>query len=67
MDRSLIIVGVGIAGLSAGCCGQMNGYRTAIYELHDKPGGLLTSWQRKGYRFDGLTAGVAGTTPYRVC
>jgi len=53
MAKSIIIIGAGLAGLSAGCYGQMNGYRTHIFELHDKPGGLCTSWKRKGYTFDG--------------
>ena len=52
MGKSIIIIGAGIAGLSAGCYGQMNGYRTSIFEMHDKPGGLCTSWQRKKYTFD---------------
>src|SRR3989304_2375133 len=51
--QSIIIIGAGIAGLSAGCYGQMNGYKTRIFELHDKPGGLCTAWKRKGYTFDG--------------
>jgi thioredoxin reductase len=34
-DRSIIIIGAGIAGLAAGCYGQMNGYHTEIFELHD--------------------------------
>ena len=46
--ESIIIIGAGIAGLSAGCYGRMNGYRTQIFELHDKPGGLCTSWKRSG-------------------
>ncbi len=44
-DNSLIIIGAGIAGLAARCYGQMNGYQTAIYEMHTKPmmiGGLST-------------------------
>ncbi len=49
MDRSIIIIGGGIAGLSAGCYGQMNGYRTRIFEMDTKPGGLCTAWRRKGY------------------
>lgn len=49
----IIIIGAGVAGLSAGCYAQMNGYRTRIFELHDQPGGLCTTWERKGYRFDG--------------
>jgi phytoene dehydrogenase-like protein len=53
MDNTLIIIGAGIAGLSAGCYAQMNGYRSQIFEMHNLPGGLCTAWQRKGYLFDG--------------
>ena len=28
MTKSIIVIGAGIAGLSTGCCGQMNGYLT---------------------------------------
>ena len=52
-EKSIIIIGAGIAGLAAGCYGQMNGYDTQIFELHDRPGGLCTAWERKGYTFDG--------------
>lgn len=53
MAESLIIIGAGIAGLAAGCYAQMNGYSSKIFELHDIPGGLCTSWERKGYIIDG--------------
>jgi phytoene dehydrogenase-like protein len=49
----IIIIGAGIAGLSAGCYAQMNGYKTMVFELHTIPGGLCTAWNRKGYVFDG--------------
>jgi phytoene dehydrogenase-like protein len=62
VTTSIIIIGAGIAGLSAGCYGQMNGYRTRIFELHDKPGGLCTAWKRKGYTFDGCIEWLTGTT-----
>lgn len=39
MDNSVIIIGAGFGGLSAGCYGQMNGYRSSIFEMNDKPGG----------------------------
>jgi phytoene dehydrogenase-like protein len=52
-QKSIIIIGAGIAGLSAGCYAQMNGYNTQIFEMHNIPGGLCTSWKRKGYTFDG--------------
>ncbi|MBU3954810.1 MAG: NAD(P)-binding protein, partial [Proteobacteria bacterium] len=51
--RSIIIIGAGIAGLSAGCYAQMNGYQSTIFELHGLPGGLCTTWERKGYTYDG--------------
>jgi phytoene dehydrogenase-like protein len=59
---SMIIIGAGIAGLSAGCYGQMNGYRTQIFEMHNLPGGLCTSWKRKGYTFDGCIHHLAGAS-----
>jgi phytoene dehydrogenase-like protein len=52
-NQSIIIIGAGVAGLSAGCYAQMNGYQTQIFELHNLPGGLCTAWERKGYVFDG--------------
>ena len=39
----------------------MNGYRAQIFELHSKPGGLCTSWRRKGYTFDGCIHWLIGT------
>ena len=53
MEKSILIIGAGIAGLAAGCYAQMNGYKSQIFELHTLPGGLCTSWVRKGYTFDG--------------
>jgi len=52
-EKTIIIIGAGIAGLSAGCYAQMNGYRSKIFELHDLPGGLCTSWERNDFLFDG--------------
>jgi phytoene dehydrogenase-like protein len=52
MERSVVIVGAGIAGLSTGCYARMNGYKTTIFEMHSIPGGLCTAWKRKGYTFD---------------
>lgn len=53
MEKTVIIIGAGVAGLSAGIYAQLNGYRSRIFELHDLPGGLCTAWQRKDYIFDG--------------
>ncbi len=59
--KNIIIIGAGIAGLSAGCYAQMNDYKTRIFEMHDKPGGLCTSWKRKGYTFDGCIEWLLGS------
>jgi phytoene dehydrogenase-like protein len=52
-EKSIIIIGAGVAGLAAGCYARMNGYRATIFELHELPGGLCTAWERRGYIFDG--------------
>lgn len=52
-SKSIIIIGAGVAGLSAGCYARMNGFDTKIFEMHDLPGGLCTTWKRKEYHFDG--------------
>ncbi|MGA1977690.1 MAG: NAD(P)/FAD-dependent oxidoreductase [Bacteroidales bacterium] len=62
-DNSIIIIGAGFAGLSAGIYAQMNGYKTRIFELHDKPGGLCTSWKRNGFTIDGCIHWLVGSSP----
>jgi phytoene dehydrogenase-like protein len=51
-ERSVVIVGGGIAGLAVGCYARMNGCRATILEMHKIPGGLCTAWKREGYTFD---------------
>jgi phytoene dehydrogenase-like protein len=51
-EKSIVIVGAGMAGLSTGCYARMNGYKATILEMHNIPGGLCTAWTRKGYTFD---------------
>ena len=66
----MIIIGAGMAGLSAGCYAQTNGCRSRIFEMHDKPGGLCTAWQRKGYTVDACLHWLVSTAPvsglYRI-
>jgi phytoene dehydrogenase-like protein len=61
-DKSMIIIGAGLAGLATGCYGQMNGYKTRIFERQDKPGGVCVSWKRKGYTFDYAIHNLFGIT-----
>ena len=60
-EKSIIVIGGGLTGLSAGCYGQMNGYRTSIFEMHSIAGGVCTAWKRKGYTIDGAVNWVVGT------
>ena len=63
MGKSIIIIGGGLTGLSAGCYGRMNGYGTTIFEMHSIAGGVATAWTRKGYTIDGAMNWLMGTKP----
>lgn len=63
MGKKISIIGAGIAGLSAGCYLQMNGYETEIFELHSLPGGLCTGWNRRDYYFDTCIHWLVGSHP----
>jgi phytoene dehydrogenase-like protein len=63
MPKKVNIIGGGIAGLTAGCYLQMNGYDSEIFELHSLPGGLCTSWQRGEYTVDGCLHWLVGSSP----
>ncbi len=62
-QKTILIIGGGIAGLAAGCYAQMNGFRSHIFERHFLPGGLCTAWTRKGYTFDGCIHYLFGSAP----
>jgi phytoene dehydrogenase-like protein len=63
MAKTVLIIGAGMAGLCTGCYLQMNGYRTRLLEMHDKPGGLCTAWQRQGYTIDYCLHWLVGSAP----
>ncbi len=52
-----------MGGLSAGIYGQLNGYRTDIFEMNALPGGQCTAWKRKGYTFDACIHHLFGCAP----
>jgi phytoene dehydrogenase-like protein len=62
-NKSIIIIGAGFAGLAAGIYARLNGYKTQIFEMHNQPGGLCTSWNRNGYTFDGCIHWLVGSSP----
>ncbi|MBN1524909.1 MAG: NAD(P)/FAD-dependent oxidoreductase [Spirochaetales bacterium] len=59
--KKMVIVGAGISGLSTGCYAQLNGYSSAVYEMHSQPGGVCTSWKRGNYLFDHCLHWVLGS------
>jgi phytoene dehydrogenase-like protein len=61
MAKKVLVVGAGIAGLSAASYLQRNGFDTEIFESHDKPGGLCAAWTRGGYTFDGCIHWLMGS------
>lgn len=63
MSPSVLIIGGGMAGLTAGCFAKMNGFQAEIFEMHSIPGGLCTAWNRKGYTFDLCVHLLIGTKP----
>lgn len=60
---TVIIIGAGIAGLSAGVYAQRSGFKSRIYEMHTLPGGLMTAWKRKGFTIDGCIHWLVGSKP----
>lgn len=61
--KKVIIVGAGIAGLSAGIYARQSGFDVTIFESHTIPGGASTSWRRKGYLFEGGMHWLTGSSP----
>jgi phytoene dehydrogenase-like protein len=63
--KKIVIIGAGIAGLSAGIYARRNGFETTIYESHFLPGGMCTAWKRNGFTFEGCMhyVGLVGSTP----
>jgi phytoene dehydrogenase-like protein len=62
-NKSLIIIGAGLAGLAAGVYAQRNGYRSHILEHHGQPGGVAAWWRRGVYHVDGGIHFLMGHRP----
>lgn len=59
--EKIVIIGGGIAGLSAGIYARLAGFETEIYEKNALPGGECTGWNRKGYHIDNCIHWLTGT------
>jgi phytoene dehydrogenase-like protein len=63
MPKRVLVIGAGIAGLSAASYLQRNGFDTEVLEMHTQPGGLCTAWKRGGFTFDGCIHWLMGSGP----
>jgi phytoene dehydrogenase-like protein len=59
--KKVIIIGAGIAGLSAASYLQRSGFETELFEAHSLPGGVCTAWKRGNYTFDYCVHWLMGT------
>jgi len=60
MSKKVIIVGAGIAGLTAAVYTKRSGFDVTLNEQHSIVGGMCTSWKRKGYLFESAVHWRAG-------
>lgn len=66
-EKSIIIIGAGLAGLATGCYARMNGYRATILEHDSEPGGVAKAWQHGDYLIDGGIHYLMGHRPGTAC
>ncbi len=60
---NILIIGGGVAGLSAGIYAQRAGHHATVCERHRVAGGNLTGWQRGEYHIDNCIHWLTGTNP----
>ena len=63
MRRRGVIVGGGVAGLSAAAYALECGYEAMVLEKADTAGGLAMSWQRDAYTFETCLHWFVGSKP----
>ncbi|HZJ54917.1 MAG TPA: NAD(P)/FAD-dependent oxidoreductase [Myxococcaceae bacterium] len=61
-ERHVVIVGGGLAGLSAGCYARAAGFHTTVVEHNIALGGVCTAWPRGPYIVDGCIHWLTGGT-----
>lgn len=59
--KKIVIIGGGIAGLSAGIYGRLAGFDVDIYEKNPAAGGQCMGWNRKGCHIDNCIHWLTGT------
>lgn len=59
--EQVIIIGGGVAGMTAGIALLEQGYRVTVLERQKEPGGNLTAWEREGHTVDNCLHWLNGT------
>ena len=62
MSKEVVVIGAGVAGLSAAFYARRAGYEVTVFEQGNCPGGVSTSWIRRGYTFDGGIHWLVGSS-----
>ncbi|MBB5396011.1 NAD(P)/FAD-dependent oxidoreductase [Mucilaginibacter sp. AK015] len=52
INKQVIVIGAGFAGLASACVLAKAGYRVTILENNDQPGGRARVWEKDGFKFD---------------
>lgn len=63
VSKTILIIGAGLSGLSAGIFAQANGYSTTILEQHSGAGGLAAWWRRGDFLIDDGVHFLVGHRP----
>lgn len=61
--KKIVVIGGGIAGLSAAVYGLRCGYAVELLEMNSQAGGLAMSWERGGYTFETCLHWLVGSRP----
>jgi phytoene dehydrogenase-like protein len=61
MEKKVLIVGGGIAGLCTGVYLRRLGFDTEILEMHTISGGLATAWETAGFTFENCIHWLVGS------
>ncbi|MBN2051260.1 MAG: phytoene desaturase [Spirochaetales bacterium] len=52
MEKRVVIIGAGLAGLTAAIKLARKGFKVSVYEKHGTPGGVARTIEDRGFRFD---------------
>lgn len=61
--KKAVIIGGGVAGLSAGILATLEGFKCDLFEKNPHPGGQLCGWKRGDYLIDNCMHWLNGTHP----